>query len=208
MKCGALLLMLNGIAAAAENDLRPPNLARLLALSEAVVYGEVVSVAADTITVRIERTMKGATAAGTLELERPERFDDMPRWAAYAAGEKLLLFVTSHNDKWRLTGPSGRGEFPIVDGQVRFPEPGYLESGPTSTAAPAASAGATSAVNRVPLAEFIDAIEAYAPCFAWRPVRAGTSSMQVTCSATQIAQSAAKSPVHAVLSHEAALQAR
>lgn len=198
LKGCALLLTFTGVAAAAENDLRPPNLARMLALSEAVAHGEVVNVAADAITIRIERTMKGAIAASTVELERPERFDDMPRWAPYAAGEKLILFVTRHDEKWRLAGPSGRGEFPIVNDQVRFPEPGYLESGPSSIAAP----------DRVPLSDFIDAIEVYAPCFAWRPARPGTPSMQVTCSAAQIAQSAAKSPVHAALAHEADLQAR
>lgn len=187
MKFVALVLWIlaSAIALGAERDLRPPDLATLLAISPTIVVAQITAVSASDLELRVERVLKGR-AQSVIRVRKPERFDDMPRIAPYAVGERLVLFIAAQGDEYALTGPSGRGEFPIRSNEIVFPERGFLADVPGLN-------------DRVVLSDFTAAIEAFGDCFSWQRDDGRRAGLRNRCPEAQLAQLEPRSPVHAQL---------
>jgi hypothetical protein len=92
--------------------------------AELVVVGEVVALAAETFTLRIQdvvkikRNVPAVHTDQTIEVRRFRDWQDAKRWTEYSLQQKLLLFLRRHGPAgkkvWSIIGAGAEGEMPIV----------------------------------------------------------------------------------------------
>ena len=91
--------------------------------ADAIVVGRIVALDDENFEVAITRQIAGVTLPARVKLSRFDDWTCGQRWAPYALGQELLLFLERSSDGKRLDpiGGTCEGEMPILDGQVGCP---------------------------------------------------------------------------------------
>ena len=97
--------------------------------ADAIVLGEIVAVADETYSVRIDEVLRASTSASVaashiIKVQRFHNWKCAARWKAYAKGQRLLLFLGCSGENhssarvWHALGAAVEGEMPIEGGFV------------------------------------------------------------------------------------------
>lgn len=105
------------LASPARADYVPPPLNDVVLASDVIVLGTIVSVRASTFRVRVRRTIAG-TVGSTIEVERFTDWACASRFAPYATGQEVMLFLIERDGRYVIQSPGGEGEMPVVGGRV------------------------------------------------------------------------------------------
>lgn len=134
--------------------------------ADAIVVGRIVALDEDNFEVAITRRIAGVTLPARVKLGRFEDWTCGQRWAPYALGQELLLFLERSSDGKRLDAIGGtcEGEMPILDGRVGCPY--LLHDVPTVRVTLEKH---VVGVRFVPLAEFEEAIRFVRERFEYVP---------------------------------------
>jgi hypothetical protein len=107
-----LLFMPNILSA----DYSPKTIYEMIIKADEIVYGEIVSLDSSNYTLRIDGNL-----TGDFEFIKIKRFTDWScasRWTDYKVGQKLLLFLIFHNNRWITMSGGAEGELPIQNDSV------------------------------------------------------------------------------------------
>ena len=155
----------------AMGDYSPPAFYDLVGASDVIAYGEITAVQERTFDLRVERWIAGAPKGATsLRIKRFDNWTCSFRWAPYAQGQRVLVFLRRDaasgaklGTPWVLRSAGGEGEMPLLPkGQVALrgvPVPG-MKWGPIPVAGSAVHGA------QVPLSTFVTVIERFRRCFA------------------------------------------
>ena len=109
------------LPAGAAADYSPPALSDLVLASDAIVVGEIVALGPDTFTLEVDEVVAGNVASRRIEVQRFEDWTCAARWAAYAIGQRALLFLNADGARWQIRSAGGEGEMPLVGDRVHVP---------------------------------------------------------------------------------------
>lgn len=184
-------------------DVRPPNLSRLLGVSDLVIYGKIADVGGNTFRVEILSVLVGVAPLRDIDVSMPRRWPDEPRWVPYEVGQPIVLFlgkrVSNHDTGWQIAGPFGRGEFPTDADFVYLPE--HYES--FGKRHPHRVYGAEVLFQRVNIWQFFSAVREYSECFVWKKRdKPGAPKPAQICNEVRVTAYASRSPVHRYLATE------
>lgn len=188
--------------ATARADYSPPAIEDLVLASDAIVTGRIVALGPDTFTLDVREVVAG-TASARIEVRRFADWTCAARWAPYAAGQEVLLFL-DRGDRglFEIRSAGGEGEMPIDRGRVLVPS-FYDELAPAGSDAHAVHAvhGGRFVGTSAPQAELLDALRAARACFS--VVRGGAPyrrvlAVQQTC-ADPALRAASATPIGASL---------
>jgi hypothetical protein len=134
--------------------------------ADAIVVGRIVALEDEDFEVEITRRIAGVTLPGRVKLGRFEDWTCGQRWAPYALGQELLLFLERSPDGKRLDpiGGTCEGEMPLIGGKVGCPY--LLHDVPTVRVT---LERREVALRLVPLAEFEEAIRFVRERFEYLP---------------------------------------
>jgi len=172
-----------------------PGLFAIATLADAIVIGRIASAHRDGLDIRVLQQLHGDAAAGAVIKVENSVFEDTdPRWAPYAAGQTLVLFLKrpeAKRSRWRVLGISGEGELP-VDEKFVYLTGHYVEG---LTVERYLTMGAKVTSQRIAKADFVDAIEGLFACFR----REGEAAPVQVCDNAALSDYAARSPLHRYL---------
>ncbi len=108
--CCATLVCASVLNWSAASNAKPPKytayeLSELAVLADIVVAGEIVKVENQTFVLRIEHKIVGEPPQPTLQIQRFEDWACAQRWAPYAVGQRVVVF---------LSKPKRAGDFPVI----------------------------------------------------------------------------------------------
>lgn len=146
----------------------------------------------------IESVIAGPISTSEVEVEKFQDWTCAQRWAPYARGQRVLLFLgKSQKGGWYILSAGGEGEMPIVDRHV-FTSYSELALHPPSKHA---VHGGTHYGSQIELATLLNALAAARSCFSAKQSNdeyRRVESVRLVCDAK--AKSAAeKSPLTAKL---------
>ena len=178
-----------------------PGLFAIAAQAEAIVIAEIVRVGADAFDARIVERLHGDAVEETISVQKSDFLPTEPRWAPYAAGQRLVLFLSKSADdgRWRNVGKSGEGELPVDAAYVYLT--GHFVEG--LSVERFQTIGAEIASQRVTRAEFVDAIEGLDDCFTL-----DDEPPTQRCDDETLQAYAARSPLHLYLARGAGALSR
>jgi hypothetical protein len=187
-------------------DVRPPHLTQMIGISDLVASGRISEVREQSLLVQVDEILAGATTEGALEVAQPKRWPDEPRWAPYAPGQRVVLFLrealpnaATDDPKWSFEGPSGRGELPIDGKYVYLPER-YEGLGEAESVR---VHGAAVEFQKIELAHFISAVSEYSECFTWERGDQGSApKVKQICDDVILDEYASRSSLHLHLVEE------
>lgn len=107
-----LLFSVNGLKA----KYKPLDLYEMILGANKIVYGEITKIDSKTFTLKVEQNLTGQETE--LEVQRFENWACAHRWTDYKVGQRLFLFLKSHNGKLHSMSGGNEGELPIQNGQV------------------------------------------------------------------------------------------
>jgi hypothetical protein len=164
--CRALLVVLLLLASAvsARADYVPPALSWMVLTSDVIVRGTIISVSERTFRVRVRRSIAG-NVGRTIEVERFTDWACASRWAPYAVGQEVVLFLRADGHRYRIQSAGGEGEMPIVNGVVHVSD-AWNELAPGATMASHPVYGGQLHGFRLDADELLDAVAAARRCFA------------------------------------------
>lgn len=94
---------------------------QLAAYADVVAAGEIVAVDAETFEFRVDDAVLGTQAGARLRVRRFENWTCHGRWAPYAEGQRLLVFLRESEKepgRLRAIGGGNEGEMPLLGGDV------------------------------------------------------------------------------------------
>jgi hypothetical protein len=198
--------LLGAGAPRAAADYSPPPLNDLVLGSEAIVTGRIDALAAQTFTLRVQDLVDGPITTPTIEVRRFEDWTCASRWAPYAVGQQVLLFLREdpQGGPWQIRSAGGEGEMPISRG-VAYVHSYYMQMAPAGTSprayGPHTVHGGRYGGFAVGVGELLDALRQARSCFQaqrsqdrYRRVTGVTQ----TCTAASAA-AAQRSPIGASL---------
>lgn len=161
-------LLLGLAPARASVDAVYIELHELCLMADAIVVGRIVALDEENFEVAITRRIAGITLPERVKLSRFDDWTCGQRWAPYALGQELLLFLERSSDGKRLASIGGtcEGEMPILDGKVGCPY--LLHDVPTVRVTLEKH---VVGLRLVPLAEFEEAIRFVRERFEYEPWR-------------------------------------
>lgn len=124
------LLAVGALASQADADYSPTRLYALIGRADVIAAGTIAEVTDDEYVLAVDDWIAGERREATLQIYQFRDWTCAQRWAGYAAGQRVLVFLRRDRRGLRPIGAAGEGESPIVDGQVycQFPCVG-LEDG-------------------------------------------------------------------------------
>jgi hypothetical protein len=112
----ALTALLPNLVAAQITCVRGHPLTDVLARADAVVAGEIVAVGEGDATLAVERRIAGAQVPDRVVYQQlPTELCGVWRWATYAVGQRVLLFLFEHEGAYYVLG---NGEWPLIGADV------------------------------------------------------------------------------------------
>jgi hypothetical protein len=113
LACGLLVPM------SASADYSPPSLPTLVLASEAIVYGEIVALSAETFELRVDEHVAGPVPVGRrMTVHRFQDWMCAQRWVPYATGQRAVYFLRLHEGAWHVQSAGGEGEMPVAGDRV------------------------------------------------------------------------------------------
>lgn len=170
-----------------------PGLVAIAASADAVVIAEIARVHDGAFVARIIKSLHGDAGSASETTVSFSRFGPTePRWAPYATGQKLVLFLQqTPGASWRIAGMSGEGELPVDEGFLYLT--GHFVEGLDLQRYQAM--GSEIASQRIALADFEDAITGLFACFSF----SDREPPQQLCDDTALSAYSARSPLHRYL---------
>jgi len=103
-------------------DFLPLELGNLFNESDHISIGTIETVNDATFEFRSSKVFKGTPALTVITVKRYSDWPDGRRWADYATGQNVFLFLETSadtpEDVWKIRGLGGEGEMPVFDGKV------------------------------------------------------------------------------------------
>lgn len=172
-----------------------PGLFAIAAAADAIVIGAITGTHDSGFDIRVERRLRGDVATGAaIKVEKSTFEATDPRWAPYATGQTLVLFLErpkAQRSRWRVLGLSGEGELPS-DGKFVYLTGHFVKGLAVERYS---TMGGLVASQRIAKADFIDAIDGLFACFRM----AGGAAPRPACDRAALAEYAARSPLHGYL---------
>lgn len=88
--------------------------------ADLIVVGEITAVRAHSVRLRIEGTVFGSCNDSVITVERWKEWTCDTRFAPYAQGQRLLMLLAKHNDRYAPINAS-TGELPVQQDSVSVP---------------------------------------------------------------------------------------
>lgn len=202
---GRILLVLLTIVSArsAEAKFSPLSLSSLVGGADLVIVGRISEVRADTFMAQVLIVVAGDFQKRQIEVRRFRDWTCGRRWAKYAAGQQVILFLTGDvsagEHVWRIMGSGGEGEMSI-EGTDVFPR--VPVSAAWSSKRNEAYYGPR--VQRVMLETLVAVIHDHRKCFEFTTQggRWGAVGLEITCDEKQLDQVRNRSELHTFLVNE------
>jgi hypothetical protein len=106
-------------AAPASASYRQMALTDLLRQADVIVDGTITNIDERTFTLETKSVIAGLVSTKSLRVSKFFDWTCARRWAPYAAGQRVLLFLEKNEvGNWRVLGAGNEGEFPIAEGCV------------------------------------------------------------------------------------------
>jgi hypothetical protein len=112
---GPLLWVL--AASPVEPPAAPLSLIQMASEADLVVVATVRDVGGSEVGLRVERAVRGTAPGRRI---RVRKLDRRTRWAPYAVGQQVLLFLHRGRARWSVMSAGGEGEMPLVDDKVYY----------------------------------------------------------------------------------------
>lgn len=135
----------------------------LFATADCVVAGEITWLTEDDFDLWVEIAIAGDPAPERLSVSRFVDWTCARRWTEYAVGQRVVLFLRSTGDAYRILGGGGEGEMPLSEEAVVVR--GYTVPG--LEARERKVLGGSSLGPLIPLQDFADAVRGFRDAFAW-----------------------------------------
>ncbi len=203
------VLLLSGCAAASAQGFGVPlPLGELIATADAIVAGSISELGDATFTLEIEDALAGEIEAGTIEIGKFAAPVDNPRWADYAKGQRIVVFLAKGPSEppghdrspiaWEILGRLGEGEIALEGGYAYFHRR-YVAPLPPDYYS---FHGQTSYLQRIELDTLSDAIRDYRTCFDWPEGAPGEVRPRLSCALSELCAFSGRSPLHGFLVQE------
>ncbi|MEO6064388.1 MAG: hypothetical protein ABIP49_01225 [Lysobacterales bacterium] len=187
-----------GSAAGSEADSgefrQGPSLFAIAISADAIVIGKIIATQRDGFEIRLLEKVHGDATGAVIQVENSAFENTDPRWAPYATGQTLVLFLRRPHTKharWRVLGMSGEGELP-TDAAFTYLTGHFVEGLPVERYR---TMGASITSQRIARADLIDAIRGLFECFTAH----GKAVPVQVCDRAALSRYAARSPLHAQL---------
>ena len=196
------------VAAAAVAFEAPTPLGELIGSADVVVVGTIEEVDEAGVRVAVEEVLAGELEAEAILVERFPAPAESPRWAPYAAGQSVVLFLErrcTRGDRradWTIMGRIGEGEIPL-EGEFAFLHGRYIDLQELPQGYYEFH-GQTSYLQRLPREVLLDAVRTYRECWDWGSLPAEGGAPLACCSPEARREFAGRSLLHAFLASESA----
>ncbi|HYR30118.1 MAG TPA: hypothetical protein VEU30_16755 [Thermoanaerobaculia bacterium] len=92
----------------------PLPLGEVISSADVVAVGTIEKVSASTFTLAVDDVLIGKTDAKRIEIEKFAASAESPRWAPYARGQSVIVFLAHQRcGPFRILGRLGEGEIPL-----------------------------------------------------------------------------------------------
>jgi hypothetical protein len=183
MTRGLALVML--AAAPAFADYSPPSIRMLVLGAEAIVEGTITNTIVGPqgghFILEVASVLAGPVATPEIEVVKFSNWTCAQRWAPYARGQRVLLFLAKGKTAaWHILSAGGEGEMPIVGGKIITH---YSELALTKPVKHAVHGGSLYG-HEVPAPELFAAVRAARSCFTAKVSSDGwrVESVRLECS--------------------------
>lgn len=203
-----LVLLAYFATVSAQGFRAPMPLGKLIGTADAIIIGSISKIDDTTFTLEVKDTLAGKPEGGLLEIAKFVAPVENPRWADYAKGQRLAVFLVKGShlplrlkyqlSDWKILGWLGEGEIALEGSYAYFHrrfittlQPDYYSFH-----------GQTSYLQRIKRDTLVDAIRGYRACFDWTERVLKEGRPVLTCSPAALSVYRERSPLHIFLVQE------
>jgi hypothetical protein len=100
-------------------DYQPLSLPEMIIQAECIAYGTIQFTDDEFFTLEIENLVYGSMNEKQITVKRFVDFSCASRWAPYAPGQKVFLFLKKNTlNQWTILSDGGEGELPVEDDKI------------------------------------------------------------------------------------------